>query len=131
MCEIDRGLAKESVRLVGTAIGNEVAVELELSEGKVLQVREPGAVTAEIVDGELHVERRQHFAQLGGEFQIANDVFFGDIDDQAGPVTIAGRLARTRSEASANITSGIRSSRMSTIAIRRDKAGPYSLFSPK
>ena len=56
MREIDHSLAERSIDLVGAAIADESAVELELGERQLLEPGEGGIAAAEIVDRELNVD---------------------------------------------------------------------------
>ena len=62
--EVDHGLAQRRVDLVGAAVGDESAVELELGERQFLEPRQRGIAAAEIVDRELDVEGPKLFGEL-------------------------------------------------------------------
>ena len=65
--QIDDGLAQRRVDLVGAAIGDEGAVELELGERQFLEPRKRGIAAAEIVDRELDVEMLELLGDVVGQ----------------------------------------------------------------
>ena len=67
-------LHKRHVDLVGAAVGDEFAVELEFGEGQFAELRQRRIAGAEFVDGEPHIVRLQPLAELGGKREIGNDL---------------------------------------------------------
>ena len=88
--EVDHGLAQRGARVIGATAGDEAAVELELGEGQFRELRHRGIVAAEVVDGELDVERREPLGDVARQREIVDDLFFADVDDQARPVLELG-----------------------------------------
>ena len=84
--EVDDRLAERRVHLVGAAVGDEGAVELELGERQLLEPGERRIAAAEIVDRELDVELRELLGHLVGQRKVGDDLLFGDVDDQPGPL---------------------------------------------
>ena len=77
MRKVDHRLAERRIDLVGAAVGDEAAVELELLEGQLLDLGERRIGAAEIVDRQAHVVRLQFLAQFGSERQVGDDLSSG------------------------------------------------------
>ena len=90
--EIDDGLAQRRIDLVGAAVGDEDAVELELGERQFLKPRQRGIAAAEIVDRQMDVEVAQLLRDLGRQRQIGDDLLFRHVDDQARPFFELGAI---------------------------------------
>ena len=64
MREIDHRLAQRRIDLVGAAVGDEGAVELEFGERQFAELRQRRLAAAEIVDRQPHIERLQPLGEL-------------------------------------------------------------------
>jgi hypothetical protein len=85
MREVDDGLAQRRIDLVGAAIGDEGAVELELGKRQRLEPYQRRIAAAEVVDRKLDVEMRELRGKIGRQREIGDDLLLGDVDDEARP----------------------------------------------
>jgi hypothetical protein len=127
VCEVDDSLAVGSIDLVGAAVGDKGAVELELSEWQFLQSRQGGIAAAEFVDREPDVEMVKLFGQTVCQCEVVDDVVFGDIDDQRRPF-FEFRLERVETlSARASLTSAMTTMPLISWRKRRGKSSIFVL----
>ena len=74
MREVDHRFADRRVDLVGAAIGDKSAIELQLGKGQFAEPRQRRIGAAEIVDHQPHIVWRQPLGQLAGEREIVDDL---------------------------------------------------------
>ena len=84
--ERDDGVDDELVGGVGQAMGDELAVDLEVVEGQVLQVVEAAEPGAEVVEGEGAAECRQAVGELAGSAEVGDGRGLGDLERELGRV---------------------------------------------
>jgi hypothetical protein len=84
--EVDHRLAQRHIDLVGPAVGDEFAVELELDKGHFAKPRQGRIAAAEFVDGEPHIVRCQPLAEVDCQREVGNDVFLAQANDQGRPL---------------------------------------------
>src|SRR5712692_1110677 len=90
--EIDGGLAQRGIARVIAAVRHQVAVELELGEGKLLEPRQMRVARAEIVERERYVVDLELRRDLLGQRDVAHRLVLGNLEDEARPAVIAGMM---------------------------------------
>ena len=80
------GLDDELVGLVAQAARDELAVDLQVVEGQVLEVVERAEARAEVVEREAAAELRQPLGEAARERDVGHGGGLGDLEDQAARV---------------------------------------------
>ena len=74
---------QDAVGLIHGAVADELAVDLEVVEGQVLEVVEGAEAGAEVVEGEVAAQLGQALGELRGRGDVGDRGGLGDLEDQA------------------------------------------------